>query len=239
MPAFDVKKLKNLVVAATMLSLSACATVDKETGTLNEDPYESANRAMFAFNETVDNFFLHPLAKGYVTVVPEFGRDRIHNVLSNLKMPLVVANSILQGDATNAFSAFWSFLLNSTFGIAGLFDFAGTNTSLHVNEEDFGQTMGAWGLGQGAYIVLPLFGPSSTRDTMGLAVDWASDPFNYTNDAFTITHAAVGAIDKRAGLLKVLDDVYKTSLDPYSTIRSAYLQKRRAEVKNTHESVER
>jgi phospholipid-binding lipoprotein MlaA len=239
MASFTMKTLKNVLISASLLAMAACASVDKETGAINEDPYEDANRAVFAFNKAVDDFVLHPIASGYVSVVPEFGRDRVSNVLTNLKMPVIFINSLLQGNATNALSSFWSFVLNSTLGVAGIFDFTGANTTLKVSDEDFGQTLGVWGADQGAYIVLPLLGPSSSRDTVGFAADWVSDPFNYTNNTFVYTRAGVGAIDKRASLLNVLDEVYKTSLDPYATIRSAYLQQRRAAVKNTHEDVSR
>ncbi len=239
MPSATIKKLKNILICTSLIAMTACASVDKETGVINEDPYEDANRVMFAFNKTVDDYFLHPIASGYVTVVPNYGRERVSNVLTNLKMPVIFVNSVLQGDAQNAFSALWSFILNSTLGVAGIFDFASANTTLKVSPEDFGQTLGVWGADQGAYIILPLLGPSSSRDTVGFAADWVSDPFNYANNTFVYSRTALGAVDKRAGLLNILDDVYKTSLDPYATIRSAYLQQRRAAVKNTHEDVSR
>lgn len=220
-----------LATGCLITALSACAT------TANDDPLEPLNRSIFSFNETVDTYALRPLAKGYAAVIPETGRTHIGNVLDNLKMPLVFANSILQGDGTNAMSAFWSFTLNSTFGLAGIFDFVGSNTHLHVHDEDFGQTLGVWGVDSGAYVVLPLFGPSTVRDTFGRAVDIATEPFNYTDEAVGITYGVLDTIHTRSTLLDLMDDIYDSSLDPYATIRSGYLQKRRADIKNTKSEV--
>jgi len=223
---------KMLLAATCTLALSACATATGEDRESKVDPFEPVNRTVFKFNEVVDGVLIKPAALVYRDVVPEYGRERVSNVLKNLSMPVVMVNSVLQGDPGNAFSAFWSFALNTTLGIGGVFDFAGANTSLNVRKEDFGQTMGAWGWGSGAYIVLPIIGPSSGRDAFGLAVDTVSDPFNYMDDDIVVTRTVMRAIDARTGNLQVIDDIYDTSLDPYATIRSAYLQRRDAEIAN-------
>lgn len=231
-----IKRLFCLCIAA-MLSLSAVACAPAPDGTdeaVLHDPFEPVNRGIFAFNEVVDGAVLQPVARAYRFLVPEYGRQRVSNVLSNLSMPVVFLNSVLQGDPGNAFSSLFSFVLNSTFGVAGVFDFAGANTDLRVNKEDFGQTMGVWGFGHGAYIVLPIIGPSSGRDTVGMVVDWFTDPFNYADDEIVITRTVLRAIDARAGTLDLTDEVYRTSLDPYATLRSGYLQRRDAMVNNTH-----
>ncbi len=224
------KRMACLLVACTF---AACAAPTEDNPDAGIDPLESINRVIHGFNEVVDTILLEPVARVYTSIVPEFGRERVHNALTNLKMPVVFANSALQGDPGNTFSSLWSFLLNSTLGIGGLFDFAGANTSLVVRKEDFGQTLGSWGVGPGPYIVLPIIGSSSLRDTFGLAADIFSDPFNYADDDVVITRTILTAIDVRAGTLEITDEVYRTSLDPYATFRSLYLQKREAEVNNT------
>lgn len=234
--ASAVRRWRGSVVAAyCVLVVSACAPtpVDEETAA-RHDPFETVNRGIFAFNEVVDGAVLQPLARAYRGIVPEYGRRRVSNVLSNMRMPVVFVNSVLQGDPGNAFSSLFSFLLNSTLGVAGVFDFAGANTDLRVHREDFGQTLGVWGFGSGAYVVLPVLGPSSARDTVGLAVDWLTDPFNYADNDVVITRTVAAAIDARADTLDLTDEVYRTSLDPYATLRSGFLQRREAMVKNTH-----
>lgn len=230
------RRLRNIMMATCcVLSVAACTpTPVDEEGAAQQDPFETVNRGIFAFNEVVDSAVLQPVARAYRGVVPEYGRQRVSNVLSNLRMPVVFANSVLQGDPGNAFSSLFSFVLNSTLGVAGIFDFAGANTDLKVHKEDFGQTMGVWGFGSGSYIVLPILGPSSARDTVGLVADWFTDPFNYADNEVVITRTVIAAIDARAGVLDLTDEIYRTSLDPYATFRSGYLQKREAMVKNTH-----
>lgn len=228
---FKLLKYNALPIFAALL-LSACSSTPEPGQEAESDPMESVNRSIFSFNEFIDAILLKPVAQGYQAIVPEYGRERVSNVLRNLKMPVVFANSVLQGDPENAFSSFWSFTLNSTLGIAGIFDFAGTNTDLEVRKEDFGQTLGKWGVGSGSYVMLPILGPSSARDTVGLVVDAISDPFNWMDSEIVITRTVVTAIDTRAENLELVDDVYKTSLDPYATFRSGYLQRRETEIRN-------
>lgn len=230
------KRVRQTFMAALCVVLvSGCAPApdDGEGGVL-QDPFETVNRSIFAFNEVVDNALLQPIARGYRWAVPEYGRQRVSNVLTNLRQPVVFLNSVLQGDPGNAFASLWSFVLNSTLGVAGIFDFAGANTDLRVHKEDFGQTLGVWGFGSGAYIVLPIIGPSSARDTVGMVADWFTDPVNYADDEIMITRTVLTAIDARAGTLDLTDEVYRTSLDPYATLRSGYLQRRDAMVQNVH-----
>jgi phospholipid-binding lipoprotein MlaA len=198
------------------------------------DPLEPANRAIFTFNEYADMLLIKPLAQGYDFVVPDAGKRGVTNVLNNLSMPVVFVNSLLQGDPENSFEALWSFILNSTFGVAGVFDFTGTNTDLSVNSEDFGQTLGAWGAGSGPYLVLPLLGSSNMRDVLGRGVDYATDPITYAeSDQLAIGKIALTTLDVRYRSLKLVDDIYDTSLDPYVTFRSAYDQRRNALIANT------
>lgn len=197
------------------------------------DPLETLNRGIFKFNEVVDFVLLKPVAKTYVFIVPEFGRDRVSNVLSNLGEPVNMINGFAQGNPERGFTSLWRFILNSTFGVFGMFDFAGTNTDLQHVQEDFGQTLGVWGVDSGAYLVLPLIGPSTTRDAPGLAVDALTNPFNYVeSDEFVYGRLAASVIDSRARNLDLIDEIYRNSVDPYATIRSAYLQRRAALVNN-------
>ena len=229
------RRLLSAATAALLLTVAACSSPPEgsEDAAARQDPLETMNRGIYAFNDVFDRFLLAPVARCYRSAVPEYGRQRVTNVLANLKQPVIFLNSVLQADPENAFSSFWSFMLNTTLGIGGLFDFADVNTDLKVRDEDFGQTLGVWGVGPGPYIVLPILGPSSLRDTVGLAGDWFSDPFNYLDDEIVITRTVIRAIDARANTLDLTDEINEKSFDPYATFRSGYLQKREAQVQNT------
>ncbi|MBY0355353.1 MAG: VacJ family lipoprotein [Rickettsiales bacterium] len=222
--------LRTGCASACLLIAAACSS-ESSAPSDPADPLESFNRAMFSFNEGVDTVLLRPVARGYVYAVPQYGRQRVSNVLNNLRMPVVFLNSVLQLDAQNAFSSFWSFALNSTVGIGGIFDVT-EQAQLTVRDEDFDQTLGYYGVGTGAYVVLPILGPGSVRGIGGTAVDWVSDPFNYVDDTFVTARTITSAVDARASVLPVTDEIYKNSIDPYATIRSAYLQRRAALVEN-------
>lgn len=197
------------------------------------DPFEPVNRGIFKFNEAVDTVLLKPVATVYTHVVPEYGRERVHNVLTNLGEPVVMFNAVLQRDPERAFTSLWRFVLNSTLGILGIFDFAGHNAGLVHREEDFGQTMGAYGWGSGPYIVLPILGSSSLRDVFGRVVDAFTNPFNYTeSDTFLYSRIGMTAVDTRSRSLDIVKQIYETSVDPYATFRSAYAQRREALVRN-------
>ncbi len=199
------------------------------------DPLEPANRVVYEFNVYADKYVLKPVAQGYDYVLPKPAKRGVTNVLRNLRMPVVFVNSVLQGNPENAFSSLWSFILNSTLGVAGIFDFAGANTDLTVHREDFGQTLGAWGVGGGPYLVLPLLGPSNLRDTGGTFVDFYSDPYNYIEeDRYVIGRIVLEGIDTRYRLLGTIEDIRESSLDPYAAFRSAYHQRRQAMIANTH-----
>lgn len=198
-----------------------------------DDPIEPVNRAVHGFNDVVDNVLLKPVATIYRDAVPKFARQRVNNALNNLNEPVNALNSLLQGDVQHTFTSLWRFTLNSTLGIGGLFDFADENAGLKYRREDFGQTLGHWGAGPGAYLVLPIIGPSNVRDAFGLAVDIVSSPFTWIFDgAGNATRAGFTAIDTRHRMLDFTSDVEKNSLDPYSTYRSSYLQYRQKQIKD-------
>lgn len=220
-------------VAAAMAAWLVCAPLSVQAQEAY-DPLEPMNRVIFSFNEFLDVWVLQPKITFYKKVVPVEGRRAVSNVFRNLRMPVVFFNSVLQGDPENAFSALWTFMLNSTFGIAGVFDFAGTATNLQVHSEDFGQTLGSWGVGEGFYIVLPFLGPSNLRDTAGWMTDFTVDPYNLLqSDEAIIVRMVLEGLDLRYRADDAIADVYATSLDPYSTFRSAYKQRRDAQIENS------
>ena len=190
------------------------------------DPYEDLNRDFYAFNMTLDRYFLRPVARGYVRYTPGLVRQGVDNFLTNIFYPRTIINSFLQGKIVHGGQDFARFLVNTTVGLFGILDVA-TPIGIPKHNEDFGQTLGHWGLGSGAYLMLPLLGPSTSRDFSGRVVDWAFQPTTYmeTGPAFLIT--AMDVINVRAKLLK-LDRTLKESFDPYTFLRSGYLQNRRS-----------
>lgn len=196
------------------------------------DPLEKLNRGIYKFNHMLDVALFKPIAKGYRFIVPNFARKRVHNAVVNLTEPVTVLNSFLQGNAEHGFGTFWRFTINSTFGIAGMFDVA-KNVGLDYRKEDFGQTLGVYGAGNGPYIMLPILGPSNGRDTLGLVVDVFTDPFDYIlQEEALIIRTGVSGLDTRTETLNLTDQIEKTSLDPYATIRSLYTQKRSDDIRN-------
>ncbi len=225
-------------VAVAVLTVAVCvATPAKaeldEAYEGYEDPLEGWNRGVYAFNEFVDSILLEPLARGYKAVMPARAERGVSNAIRNLGEPVNMLNSLLQGDVEQGLNSFWRFILNTTLGVGGLFDFAAHNSSLVYRDEDFGQTLGVWGVGSGPYVVLPILGPSSVRDTGGFVVDMVSDPWNYMLEWDGIAiRAGVTAIDRRASMLTVTDEIDMNSLDPYATMRGYYLQYRENQVRN-------
>lgn len=220
-----------IVSLASAALLVSCAP--QPASTADSDPFEGFNRGVYAFNDVVDQFILRPVTSVYRAATPEMVRSGVHNFLTNLTAPVVLVNNVLQGDPTQAFSTFWRFVINTTVGIGGVYDVAGGYTELKYRQEDFGQTLGIWGSGPGPYIVLPLLGPSSGRDAAGKLVDVVTDPLTwYLSDGWTAARYGAEAIDGRNDVFEALDEINRTSLDPYATIRSAYMQKREAQIKN-------
>ena len=199
----------------------------------DNDPLEGLNRAIHDFNDVVDLIILDPLAETYDYILPEFAQTGVFNFLENIGAPVVFVNSLLQGDPQNVFVTFWRFVFNTTLGVGGVFDIA---TELGVPErqaEDFGQTLGVWGVGPGPYLVMPIFGPSSLRDAPGKIIDTIINPFTYgLKPAETVAINVTDAIDTRARLDRFIDQVNSSSLDSYATFRSLYFQRRQALVNN-------
>ena len=210
---------------AALVGLGGCAT----TGGTPGDPLEGYNRAMFGFNDGLDKAIIKPLATGYKTVVPQIARTGVTNFFANLGDLWIGINNILQGKVGAGVSDFGRFAMNTTIGILGLFDVA-SDAGLEKHNEDFGQTLGRWGVGSGAYVVLPLLGPSSVRDGFSrLVVDWHGDPVWHVGNIPTRNElVGVRALDERANLLDVGRVAEEAALDHYAYVRDAFLQRRRS-----------
>jgi phospholipid-binding lipoprotein MlaA len=205
--------------------LSGCATASKQADP--RDPFESFNRGVYEFNEQLDRFVLKPVAEGYRWVLPQFVRQSVGNFFSNLNDVRVVANNTLQGKFTTAYSDLGRVFINSTLGLLGFFDIA-SEAGIEKHNEDFGQTLGWWGVADGPYIVLPLFGPSTARDTVGLVGDWASDPVTYVDPTRSKNQlSGTRIVNRRAELLEAKKVLDAAALDEYQFVRDAYLQRRR------------
>lgn len=202
----------------------ACTTPVGDTS--ENDPWEPMNRGLYQVSYVVDGIVLKPVTQIYRGVVPEKGQEMVHNFVENIGSPITFANSILQGDAENTFATFWRFLINSTVGVAGLFDVA-TSIGLTNRKTEFGQTLALYGVESGPYLFLPILGPSNLRDGVGRLVDAFTHPAMYVdNNAVAWSLWGITAVDTRSQNYDLLEDVYRSSLDPYATFRSGYTQKR-------------
>lgn len=221
---------------AGILSLSMTASVAAleyddyyEDEIRNPDPWEPVNRVVFRFNDTLDTYALRPVAKGYDRIMPEFLNDGVSNVFNNLGEPKNLVNNLLQGKMHDASVDLARFLMNTTVGVVGVFDVA-TRMGLQRNDEDFGQTLGAWGVKSGPYVMLPLFGPSTVRDTGSFAAEGLAG-YSYRGQVDHVpsrnTAVGVDVVDTRAGLLS---QERLISGDKYRFIRNVWLQNREYKV---------
>jgi phospholipid-binding lipoprotein MlaA len=206
----------------------------------NNDPAEPFNRTMYDVHQGIDRVVLRPVAVAYRDVVPQPVRTGVRNLLGNLRTPVILANDMLQGEPRRAGDTLGRFIINSTLGIAGIFDVAASHFGVRGHTEDYGQTMAVWGVGEGPYLFIPVLGPSNPRDLTGFGMGIASDPLTWVGqgvavDVLTGTRAGVTVVDTRESLINALDDVERTSLDPYATLRSAYRQRRNAEIRNSND----
>ncbi len=206
------------------LATAGCASVQGPPDP--QDPWEGFNRGVFAFNQTVDKALVKPAAELYQTVTPDPVDRSITNFFSNLNDVIVALNNLLQLKIEPAVSDVGRIVANTTFGVFGLFDVA-THFGLEKNNEDFGQTLGYWGMDPGPYLMLPLLGPSTVRDTVGRAGDFAASPMDIFDETTRWVLRGVNVIDTRADLLSVSRIAETAALDEYVFIRDAYLQRRR------------
>ena len=227
--------------AIAMAGLPGCASAPKDAAARAEfekdnDPIEPFNRAMFAFNKQMDGMFLRPAAVVYKSVLPKPVQNGVHNFLSNLRGPVVLANDVLQWEMDRAGNTAGRFVINTTVGILGIWD-AAAYMGIEGHSEDFGQTFGTWGIGEGFYIVLPFLGPSNPRDTVGLVTEYFADPVNMwirngDYPEMILVRALVTGVDFRARNLQTIDELERTSLDYYVAVRSLYRQRRIDEISN-------
>ncbi len=228
-----------LLIAALSFSLVGCATVEKP------DPWEPMNRGIFAFNETLDEYVLEPAATGWDFVVPGFAQTALNNFFINLRMPTIFANDLLQGKPEAAMFDVFRLLFNSTFGLAGFIDIA-TMVDIPKNDEDFGQTLGVWGVPSGPYLMMPLLGPYTIRSGVGQVVDVTAASYAYFTpfwfgvaglngiETFGVSAGQKGLelLNLRTIYLEELEASRKDAFDYYIFIRNAYLQNRRAKVRD-------
>lgn len=199
--------------------------VHAESKPAGNDPWEQPNRAIYNFNDSLDRNFFTPVAKGYVAVTPKVVRAGVTRVFENVSYLNVVFNDLLQGKFQSFASDASRFVVNSSVGLGGLFDPA-TKIGLGANDEDLGQTLGKWGVGEGRYMVLPLMGPNSLRDLPNVASAMALNPLTYLNAVVTVPLGVINTINMRANLLDETSIRDQAALDPYTFVREAYRQQR-------------
>lgn len=223
--------IRRLAAAAlAALALSGCAT---QRAPSPLDPFEPVNRAVFEFNDNADKFVFKPVAEGYRAVLPDVVRTGVRNFFSNLRDPWIALNQLMQGKVELALSDGWRFIVNSTFGMAGLMDVA-TDMRLPKHNEDFGQTLAVWGVETGPYLVIPIWGPSNVRDGVGLIADaytylpwWIPEWADWSHRvAWQNSLTALDFVNIRANLLDTTDLLEQAALDRYAFVRDAFFQRR-------------
>jgi len=231
--------LRNLsffaVSILSALTLTCCAPAPTDPDDLveyqhNHDPAEPTNRKIFAFNMMADHYVLQPVARAYSNDLPPSVQQGVHNFVGNLHDPQIAVNDAMQGNMKRSGKTALRFIVNSTVGLAGIFDVA-TDWKLTHHEADFGQTFGVWGIGSGPFVELPLLGSSNVRDGVGTAIEMITNPFGSFVSRAPLTivgyvGGGLGAIDGRAEVLPMSDKLEKDSLDYYATLRSIAWQRR-------------
>jgi phospholipid-binding lipoprotein MlaA len=240
---------RGALAAAALFAVAGCATPppagDKEAVAAwrdANDPIEPLNRYFFELNRGLDALVVRPVAEIYRGVLPQPVRDGVRNVTNNLRAPVVFANDLLQGEPQRAGDTFGRFLTNTVIGVGGIFDVASgeggsVDGGIPYHSEDFGQTLGVWGVSEGPYLVLPVFGPAPPRDALGIVGDSLLDPFTWLlpNEhvlGFSIARFAARGIDTRSRNIETIDEIERSSIDFYATVRSLYRQRRAAEIAN-------
>jgi len=231
------KGFRVLALTAFLCTGLAGCTTTQEQGEI-ADPFYGFNKAVFAFNDVADQAVMRPIAKGYRAAVPKPARTGLKNFLRNLRAPVNLANEVLQGDMRGAGNVLTRTTVNTLIGVGGIVDVAAME-GYPYDQEDFGQTLAVWGVDHGPYLVLPVLGPSSMRDGSGLLVDHFLDPLNWyfynvrpSNEGWAYGRLVADGLVKREELLDVLDDLRRNSFDYYAAMRSAYVQRRDAMVRD-------
>ena len=212
------------------------SAADQASAAEENDALEPINRHIFEFNLLLDDYLVRPVAEAYGDFVPDLVKTGIRNVLNNLREPWTLVNDLAQGEFGRAQETYGRFLLNSTYGVLGIFDVA-KDYGVEQHREDFGQTLAVWGVPEGSYLVLPLFGPSNLRDAVGRGAQWYADPVSLAADeigvgSYFYARTTLNIIDTRWRAIHTFDALRKDSLDFYAAVRSFYRQRRSAEIRN-------
>jgi len=219
---------KRIIVVILLLVVGGCASTNIES-TDPADPWEGFNRKMYSFNKGLDKVIAKPLTLGYKAITPDFLETGVSNVFDNIRDIPNFLNNLLQGKGMNSISDLTRFIVNSTLGIGGLWDPA-SSMGLTKHDEDFGQTLASWGVSDGPYLMLPLFGPSTLRDAAALPVDSKFNPISYIDDNGTRYQLTLlDLIDQRSALLS-FEDQLESATDEYTFVRDVYLQNRKFKV---------
>ena len=241
------KNYNYIIIIIFCFFLFGCASKNTEVNLIdNNDPFESSNRAVFAFNEDLDELIFKPVAKGW-RKIPDFPRKNLSNLADTASAPLDIANSILQFDIESIRLTLSRFLINMTFGIGGMYDVASTDEfgNIEKRNEDFGQTLATWGIKEGPYVVLPIFGPSNIRDAVGRGMDTIFNPvtfaFRMNNLGFEarLPQPVVSGVSTREKYMDYIDEIQNSSLDFYATMRSLYRQKRVKDIGNGKKKIQK
>jgi len=247
---FDLKVDRMLVAASSVVAImvmSGCATPPDpndeaafEAYNEAKDPLEPMNRYLFEVNHFLDEVLVKPFAGYYHTALPQFAQDSVRNVVRNLHSPTILANDVFQGGFSRAGDTSSRFLINSTLGIGGLIDVADM-FGIAYHDEDFGQTLGHYGTGEGPYLMLPILGPSNPRDLTGRLVDYALDPLTWVGYIYNVgwintVRGGLEGLDTRARNMQAIEELQKGSVDFYATIRSLYRQHRNDSIRNGEDS---
>jgi phospholipid-binding lipoprotein MlaA len=230
------KRITILIVCASMIG---CASIPAGSERSPDDPWEPFNRSVFSFNESLDDYLLKPITKGYRFILPKPAQQGIDNFFGNYRDIYTSANNLLQGNLSMAFSDLMRVVVNTIFGLGGLFDVA-TPGGLEKHKADFGQTFGVWGIPSGPYVVLPFFGPSNVRDTFGTAVDLETDYLfrMLPNVALRNSLTALRVVNARNNYYEAGDLLEGAALDKYTFTRDAYIQQRQYQIDKAKEGKE-
>ena len=246
------KKIIITSIITALLSINVNAGTDGENNISKnakpvKDCFEKLNRATFSLNKSLDNVIFEPVAKAY-RVLPSPIRTGTSNALINISSLITIPNNILQGEFKTAGINTGRFVVNTTIGIIGIFDVAEKMGFSEYEKEDYGQTLGKWGVGAGCYVVLPVLGPSTVRDTVGSFINvLGGDPYynasthgnnEYLSDSIYMTTKVLSGVDFRAKNLESIDNLEKNSMDFYASVRSLYLQDRQQKIKNSNPTIE-
>lgn len=222
---------KRIGMPVLLLALAGCASTHNP-----RDPLEGFNRAMFGFNDVIDRAALKPAAKAYQSVLPSFAQAAVGNFFGNLGDISTALNDLLQAKVTDGLTDIMRVAVNSTLGLGGLIDI-GSKAGMTKHREDFGQTLGRWGVKSGPYVVLPFLGSSTVRDTAALPIDYATDPWAYKYPVrWRNTGSVVRVIDERAVVLDASNLIEEAALDRYEFVRDAYLQRRESKIRDGENS---